>query len=173
MSDLLSESSSTTEERDSSSDEYPMIVIHQIPTTAQGFSSYADSIHNTYNMFETVNMFTNSLLHNGFNIEPNTYTPEVIYNIFDYITALENDIENAEKISKEFVLNIPETTYEQTSKLHATCVICTENFNSDDNVTELSCKHIYHPDCIRKWGKIQQKCPLCNIEIPVIDTQNA
>ena len=39
-----------------------------------------------------------------------------------------------------------------------TCVICHENISQG---CVLSCGHMYHSDCIRKWGEESNKCPTC------------
>ena len=47
------------------------------------------------------------------------------------------------------------------------CAICFEKLNK--NTPKLSCGHIFHVKCLRKWYYIGQKsnCPLCRAKIKV------
>ena len=40
-----------------------------------------------------------------------------------------------------------------------TCTICLDESNED--LVELTCKHIFHKSCIDEWNKIQNHCPNC------------
>jgi hypothetical protein len=45
------------------------------------------------------------------------------------------------------------------------CVICLNNFNDDDLITNMPCRspvpHIFHNECLIKWLKVEYTCPLC------------
>lgn len=41
------------------------------------------------------------------------------------------------------------------------CIICFEDFKSEQNVYKLSCHHLFHVDCLDKEIEYRQKCPLC------------
>lgn len=67
-------------------------------------------------------------------------------------------------------LDIQFQTYDCISKeeqIHKdTCAICLEKFKSDDIVSDITCNHIFHKDCIEQWGKTKQNCPLCKVDLP-------
>lgn len=43
-----------------------------------------------------------------------------------------------------------------------TCVVCMDDFSTGDRVLRLSCKHAFHPACIRKWlTECKPSCPMC------------
>jgi len=45
------------------------------------------------------------------------------------------------------------------------CSICLEQFNSSSNTSViLECNHIYHKNCIKKWLKNNDGCPMCRQE---------
>ena len=44
------------------------------------------------------------------------------------------------------------------------CSICLGELVSD--ITTLSCKHVYHTECIDAWKAIVSKCPYCQTVIP-------
>ncbi|CDS05861.1 hypothetical protein LRAMOSA08389 [Lichtheimia ramosa] len=41
------------------------------------------------------------------------------------------------------------------------CAVCKDEYASDDHVIELECAHVFHPDCIKPWLKINGTCPVC------------
>ncbi len=46
-------------------------------------------------------------------------------------------------------------------KNQKTCPICTEDFESSDDITALPCNHIFHTICIDKWLETSNTCPIC------------
>lgn len=46
-----------------------------------------------------------------------------------------------------------------------TCPICLEEFNEDESVIELPCKHVFHKECIKKWFENNHSCPTCRKKI--------
>lgn len=48
----------------------------------------------------------------------------------------------------------------------SSCLICTEDFNNNDEIKKTKCNHIFHTNCIKQWlCKESNKCPICRIEI--------
>lgn len=45
------------------------------------------------------------------------------------------------------------------------CSICLENFEQDDRVRVLTCRHYYHDECIKEWFERSSTCPLCNQDV--------
>ncbi|CAA6663206.1 unnamed protein product [Spirodela intermedia] len=45
------------------------------------------------------------------------------------------------------------------------CVICQLDYEDGDSLVVLSCRHMYHPDCINNWLQINKTCPVCNAEV--------
>ncbi len=45
------------------------------------------------------------------------------------------------------------------------CVICFEAINSEENLAKLTCNHEFHKDCIERWLKDRQQCPMCRRHI--------
>ncbi|XP_037882491.1 uncharacterized protein LOC119632438 isoform X2 [Glossina fuscipes] len=48
------------------------------------------------------------------------------------------------------------------------CSICTDTFNSLDNVGCISCGHIFHDLCIRNWMERSNLCPICRSYYSII-----
>uniref|UniRef100_A0A1A9VZI9 RING-type domain-containing protein n=1 Tax=Glossina brevipalpis TaxID=37001 RepID=A0A1A9VZI9_9MUSC len=52
-------------------------------------------------------------------------------------------------------------TRETTNDDDTSCSVCLNEFQVPATVCELSCKHIFHQECIRKWLELKRTCPLC------------
>ncbi|KAJ2509716.1 hypothetical protein H4217_008207 [Coemansia sp. RSA 1939] len=52
------------------------------------------------------------------------------------------------------------------------CGICMDEYNKDEEVVELPCKHIYHKDCIEHWLKMNGTCPVCRTRIDLNDSKD-
>lgn len=48
------------------------------------------------------------------------------------------------------------------------CTICLDENNED--LVELTCKHIFHRACIEEWNKIQNYCPNCRNDMTLKNT---
>jgi E3 ubiquitin-protein ligase RNF115/126 len=46
------------------------------------------------------------------------------------------------------------------------CSICVSDYESNDNVSELLCGHLFHTECISEWGMYKAECPICRSLIP-------
>lgn len=72
--------------------------------------------------------------------------------------------------SPEVILALPMFRYSQ-ARVHPekesdnTCSICLCEFEEDDEVTRLPCKHVFHLEEIREWLKHKGTCPLCLAEV--------
>ena len=49
--------------------------------------------------------------------------------------------------------------------LDKSCVICKSDFEFNDKITVLECKHIHHTECITEWVKYKSECPTCRAKI--------
>ncbi|KAL4885521.1 hypothetical protein BJY04DRAFT_135354 [Aspergillus karnatakaensis] len=50
---------------------------------------------------------------------------------------------------------------------HMECVICMEDFDDDDSIRALTCRHIFHAACLDPWFTTRQaRCPLCKTRYP-------
>jgi hypothetical protein len=77
----------------------------------------------------------------------------------DIIIAIDDEEFNKNKSDKYDSFNLEENKC-------CECLICMEQFNNEDIVTEIKCKHIFHKKCIKEWlCKQSNKCPICRIEV--------
>lgn len=47
----------------------------------------------------------------------------------------------------------------------AVCCICLARYVNNEELRELPCSHFFHKDCVDKWLKINNACPLCKAEV--------
>ena len=88
----------------------------------------------------------------------------------------ENEInENNEEIElfikkrNQYILELDEFQFKHLKKYSALkedkCPICLQKYKGADIIKEFPCKHIFHKNCIFKWLKKSNKCPLCKYDI--------
>ena len=74
-------------------------------------------------------------------------------------------------INKEYAFDYyPTSLIKDVNKLaedKKRCGICLENFQNGDESIFLSCAHIFHSKCIRRWVKRRKACPFCNYKINI------
>ena len=49
------------------------------------------------------------------------------------------------------------------------CVICSTDYDIDENVINLNCKHTFHPTCLQEWVMYKSECPMCRSNIYTVD----
>ena len=85
-------------------------------------------------------------------------TPLIINNIFNENIVVNNELD----IKSEYFSDIGTETCQE-------CTICYEKYKENSSVSILNCQHFFHTDCIKKWGKRSNTCPICREEIPLIE----
>ncbi|KAK7343316.1 hypothetical protein VNO77_11969 [Canavalia gladiata] len=71
-------------------------------------------------------------------------------------------------LSIDTIASLPSVNYKTGSDQHGSndsCVICRVDYEDGESLTVLSCKHLYHPECINNWLKINKVCPVCSTEV--------
>ena len=66
-------------------------------------------------------------------------------------------------IYKEKFGNLPICEYYEKNKKQEKeeCLICKEEYQCKDKIIFLMCFHEFHEDCLEKWYRIHNFCPLC------------
>ncbi|GAB2229898.1 hypothetical protein Droror1_Dr00014154, partial [Drosera rotundifolia] len=41
------------------------------------------------------------------------------------------------------------------------CIICQDQYQENDRLGCLDCGHQYHNECLKKWLKLKNVCPIC------------
>lgn len=75
-------------------------------------------------------------------------------------------IDEAEESDEEEKKEIHFTPSKYTkNQIVKECSICIVDFDTDDEVVELNCKHIFHLSCITEWCQRKPDCPNCRLPI--------
>ena len=129
--------------------------------------------------------FGNSFFNNGYNninVDNNNYNYENNYENDDNDdnedeeneednenNDNENEIELFMRKREEFILELDEFQFKHLKKYSALkedkCPICLQKYKGADIIKEFPCKHIFHKNCIFKWLKKSNLCPLCKYDI--------
>ena len=122
--------------------------------------------HKTHNFSKK----NNKCLHEYYDpeLDKDDYSIEEIIN--ELISEKLNNEQN-ENYKRELTISkLSEFKYKYTGKhmkrIEKECAICLNEFNPMDRVKMFSCEqHIFHKECIMKWLKDNDFCPLCKIRI--------
>ena len=109
---------------------------------------------------------------NNINIDGNYENDDDIEDEDDYDDG-ENDEENDQELflkkRNQFILELNEFQYKHLKKYSEInedkCAICLQKFKGADIIKEFPCHHIFHKNCIFKWLKKSNVCPLCKHDI--------
>ncbi|KAK3278446.1 hypothetical protein CYMTET_13618 [Cymbomonas tetramitiformis] len=68
----------------------------------------------------------------------------------------------------EFVDMLPVTIFscDTASECQGSCAICQVEYEKDEAIMTLPCKHQYHKDCAEEWLlRYSKTCPVCKVSI--------
>ena len=120
--------------------------------------------------------FGNDFFNNGFNNMNNVNYDNNYENDDDENEEVENNEDNDDEENElflqkrnQFILELDEFQFKHLKKYSALkedkCPICLQKYKGSDIIKEFPCKHIFHKNCIFKWLKKSNVCPLCKYDI--------
>ena len=123
--------------------------------------------------------FGNDFFNNGFNNVNNANFDNNYENDEDENEEVENNEDNDDEDENErelfmqkrnqFILELDEFQFKHLKKYSALtedkCPICLQKYKSADIIKEFPCKHIFHKNCIFKWLKQSNVCPICKHDL--------
>mmetsp|Transcript_27161 Transcript_27161/g.64488 ORF Transcript_27161/g.64488 Transcript_27161/m.64488 type:complete len:394 (+) Transcript_27161:152-1333(+) len=84
---------------------------------------------------------------------------EGLLTAYDVKTRRYAEAESGEVSERDVDLSTP--SLEQPLELEQTCSICLLAFEEGETVTDLTCGHLYHAECVSEWLLKKNECPLC------------
>ena len=121
------------------------------------------------NNIDNNNMDNNNNIDNN-NIDYNHTDNSNIYNNIDsyYSDRFDINISESNKYVYDIQSQLDSTLLKNVDKLSPEkkqCIICLENFKQFDLIINLNCLHMFHDECIKKWLRDYNYCPICKILI--------
>lgn len=89
---------------------------------------------------------------------------------YEQLLELEENVGSVSKgLTKNQIKKIPKIKYNKNrfGKDENKCVVCQYEFKNGEEVTKLSCGHLFHSDCVDTWLSKNKVCPMCHKEIIV------
>uniref|UniRef100_A0A8C4QMX6 RING-type domain-containing protein n=1 Tax=Eptatretus burgeri TaxID=7764 RepID=A0A8C4QMX6_EPTBU len=98
--------------------------------------------------------------------------------MFQYLeTLMESDTESESRppASEDLIHSLPQVYFGQAHLAqNQNCIICCNEFNFGDAVTNLPCLHLFHTACIDSWLQRSATCPVCRYHlVDCIDLRDA
>ncbi|CAG2183573.1 unnamed protein product [Oppiella nova] len=85
----------------------------------------------------------------------------------DVMSALNSDPNRRPPASEQFIANLPKVNdFCAADK----CCVCLREFVVNQ-VVALECGHKFHTDCITRWLRLNNSCPVCRTEFPTDDQE--
>ena len=89
---------------------------------------------------------------------------------YEQLLDLEEKVGSVSKgLTKKQIKKIPKVIYNKNRVKNddSKCVVCQYDFKNGENVTKLSCAHLFHSDCVDTWLSNNKVCPMCHKEIVI------
>ena len=87
---------------------------------------------------------------------------------YEQLLELEENVGSVSKgLTKKQIKKIPKIIYNKNlfKNDDNKCVVCQYDFKNGENVTKLTCGHLFHSDCVDTWLSKNKVCPMCHKEI--------
>ena len=87
---------------------------------------------------------------------------------YEQLLELEENVGNVSKgLTKKQIKKIPKVLYNRNKFKNDDnkCVVCQYEFKNGEEVTKLSCGHLFHSECVDTWLSKNKVCPMCHKEI--------
>ena len=87
---------------------------------------------------------------------------------YEQLLELEENVGSVSKgLTKKQIKKIPKVIYNRYkfSNDDNKCVVCQYEFKNGEEVTKLSCGHLFHSECVDTWLSKNKVCPMCHKEI--------
>ncbi|CAN0398548.1 unnamed protein product, partial [Laminaria digitata] len=62
-------------------------------------------------------------------------------------------------LTERAVEEVLESARAAGQRLTESCAICMSDFELDEEISILPCRHVFHGECIRKWLVLRNRCP--------------
>ena len=120
----------------------------------------ASELVDSISLYRRNNRHTYNNNNNNSNIFSFSHGESNSYNIISYINSDINSNDINSQLDSRILENVDNLSPEKKR-----CTICLENFVKYNKIINLSCLHMFHDECIKKWLKKNNYCPICKNEV--------
>ena len=93
-------------------------------------------------------------------------TEEQLQDLAERLMRLNQQSLGSPPTDPAFVKQLQAVSYADGICGEDTCPICLDQFEAEQKVIILPCKHGFHVDCIEPWLKMHSECPCCRHKLP-------
>ena len=87
--------------------------------------------------------------------------------LFIIASLMAHELENNNPhLTQQQIDTIPNISYDGTVHANINCSICQDAFDINTTIKQLPCNHLFHPECVATWLRINNTCPNCRYVIP-------
>ncbi|EEF44011.1 ring finger protein, putative [Ricinus communis] len=76
--------------------------------------------------------------------------------------TIRSQLKTRKYLSSPMSINLEEITCMDQEL--GSCIICQDEYKSKEKIGTLDCGHEYHADCLKKWLRVKNVCPICKSE---------
>ncbi|CAG2115802.1 unnamed protein product [Medioppia subpectinata] len=85
----------------------------------------------------------------------------------DVMSALNREADRRPPASEQFIKNLPKVTQLTAGEK---CCVCLKPHSVGETVS-VDCGHKFHVQCITRWLRLNNSCPVCRTEFPTDDEE--
>jgi len=75
--------------------------------------------------------------------------------------TIRNQLKTRTYLSSPCSINLEVSFMDQEAD---SCIICQDDYKRKEKIASLDCGHEYHADCLKKWLRVKNVCPICKSE---------
>lgn len=124
------------------------------------------SNYSTYSIPPTLTSTIFPSTYTSYTFPSSEYIESLLRSIHSQDSSLEREASRELDVKESEYVTSVETCSTETS-LTETCSICHDELQQGNKVMKLGCKHTFHSECLKEWGKHKPTCPNCRKNIPV------
>ena len=129
-----------------------------------------------YYQDNNINNLINPPINNNFDNDESKVEQDIIDQLYpdpdkmtyEQLLELEENVGNVSKgLTKKQIKKIPKVIYNRNKFKNDDnkCVVCQYEFKNGETVTQLTCGHLFHSECVDTWLSKNKICPMCHKEI--------
>lgn len=89
----------------------------------------------------------------------------IVFDVVSFISNIDHLIEylsntTSKPLEEDKIINLEKVKFEDKME-EKKCFICLSDFDKKSNIIVLPCSHYSHSNCMEKWLRLTNSCPIC------------